>query len=563
MSIEAGTILREAREQKGVSVKEASDELHIRIPYLQALESGRAEIIPSAVQARGFLRIYAEYLNLNAADVIQEWDNPGSTALSAKKEEEPAPAPEAPVFSRQDQQPEDQVFPNRNRQQVPPNFLPLDRQEQVPTIPQESFNRGYPPVPPERTDYYTSFQQQIPQNQQPAAAAQTQPVYPSNQPIGQNGAYPPSYNTSSASVPIQAPAAGDDEKNTKQEQNEKKKSGGFHLFRKKPPVEKEKPVKEESAQELFDQIGSELAHRRTFLSLTLEDCESQTLIRSIYLESMENGNFEQLPSLIQARGMLNNYASFLDLDVEAIMLKFATALQLLSDKKNRRNEEKKRKPTKTAGRLKKFFTPDLFVGVFVIVGIAGIIIYSAITITAYRRSVSQPTPDLGISLLEQYLETTRTPGFLPTTSPTAAPTALPGNIEFEVNEPTDEPEEITSSQPVQIFVSANQRALMRVIADGKEVFSTRTLPNHTYPFDAENLIELTVSNGDAISVTYNQQNLGRLGSLGEVVSINFSPVMAATPTPQFSPTPTNTYEPTYTPQPETPLPTNTPTPYIP
>ena len=70
MSIEAGNILRETREQKGISIKDASDSLHIRIPYLQALESGRAEIIPSSVQARGFLRIYAEYLNLSASDII-------------------------------------------------------------------------------------------------------------------------------------------------------------------------------------------------------------------------------------------------------------------------------------------------------------------------------------------------------------------------------------------------------------------------------------------------------------------------------------------------------------
>ena len=72
-----------------------------------------------------------------------------------------------------------------------------------------------------------------------------------------------------------------------------------------------------------------------------------------------------------------------------------------------------------------------------------------------------------------------------------------------------------------------------------------------------------ISNADAISIVYNQQNLGRPGNLGEVMTIDFSPFMAATPTPQFSPTPTNTYEPTYTPQPETPLPTNTSTPYIP
>ena len=127
----------------------------------------------------------------------------------------------------------------------------------------------------------------------------------------------------------------------------------------------------------------------------------------------------------------------------------------------------------------------------------------------------------------------------------------------------EESAEETSTSPVRIFVTANQRAYMRVTADGKEVFSGRTLPGNTYPFDAESLIELTTGNAAALSVVYNQQNLGTLGNLGQILTINFSPYIAATPTPQFSPTPTNTYEPTYTSMPETPLPTNTPTPYIP
>ena len=530
MSIEAGVILQKARESKGVSIKDASDALHIRIPYLQALESGRSEIIPSSVQARGFLRIYAEYLNLNAADVIQEWDNPGSSSLSAQGNKDTNPPAQNHLENQAN-------FGNHISQNAP-------------------FVRNNSNNPPQ--SYYTA--PQIPQNQM------QKPVFqPAQNAVNPNmpGQYAHAHQTP---VPqeIETPRKEIEttEKDDKQDKKEKK-AVNFSLFSKKKGNSATEPEKEVTAQELFDEIGNELSHRRKFLSLSLEDCESQTLIRSIYLDSMESGNFEQLPSLIQARGMLNNYASFLDLDVDSIMLKFATALQQLSDKKNRRNDEKKHKPTKKAGRFKKFFTPDLFVGVFVIVGIAGIIIYSAITITAYRRGVSVPTPDLGISLLEQYIDTTRTPEFLPTASPTTAPVSQISSGDFEVNAPTEEPSEITSSQPVQIFVNANQRALMTVISDGKEVFSGRTLPNNTYPFDAENLIELTVSNGDAISVVYNQQNLGRLGKLGEVITINFSQLMAATPTPQFSPTPTNTYEPTYTPQPETPLPTNTPTPYIP
>lgn len=534
MSIEAGNILRETREQKGVSIKEASDSLHIRIPYLQALESGRAEIIPSNVQARGFLRIYSEYLGLNSADVIQEWDNPGSTSLSSQKTEEQSPAGTL----------------------------------QKGNDPANLHTAGFSPVnplPQQNTPgvYYNN----------PAAYIQNTNIQPNTDfrsPAGmvpnQNGPQPTAAEIIPDPIPEEVSSEDSVSEKQKKKQKDKNKPPKKPLFKKRAPKEAENPVQEESAQDLFNNIGQELGNRRNILSLSLEDCESQTLIRSIYLNMMESGNFEQLPSLIQARGMLNNYASFLDLDVDDIMLKFATALQLLSQKKNRRGEDKKHKPTKTAGRLKKFFTPDLFIGVFVIVGIAGIIIYSAITITAYRRSVSEPTPDLGISLIGQYLDTTRTPDFIPAASstpemmPDTPWNVLSSNDETTVDEETAE---ITSSQPVQLFVTANQRALMTVSSDGKEVFSGRTLPNNTYPFDAENLIELTISNADAISIVYNQQNLGRPGKLGEVMTIDFSPFLAATPTPQFSPTPTNTYEPTYTPRPETPLPTNTSTPYIP
>lgn len=544
MSIEAGNILRQSREQKGVSIKEASDALHIRIPYLQALESGRAEIIPSNVQARGFLRIYAEYLNLEAADIIQEWDHPGTSPLSNQS----VSAPETPVVT-------------------PPVIQPAVPQAGQPVPPYNGV-QNYPPAPGSYTVINSPIRQE---KYTPNAGSYTEQSTPFSRenipPAGQPLPFQPGQSPQINSGPQEgsSPAAEEMPKPEQPKKDRKKPKEKKSLFGRKPkPQEQEKDKDPEvRAQELFTDIGNQLSYRRKFLSLSLEDCEAQTLIRSIYIESMEDGKFEQLPSFIQARGMLNSYASFLDLDVEEIMLKLAEALQLLSQKKNRRTENK-RKPVRTAGRLRKFFTPDLFVGVFVIVGIAGIIIYSAITIAAYRRNVAEPTPDLGISLLDQFLDTTRTPAFIPTESPTAEAGMTIQDMIVEMEETPEETSQLSvSSQPVQLFVTANQRTLMRVVSDGKEVFSGRTIPNNTYPFDAENLIELTVGNGDAVSVVYNQQNLGRLGKIGEVMTIDFSPYMAATPTPQFSPTPTNTYEPTYTPQPETPLPTNTPTPYIP
>ena len=546
MSIEAGNLLRENREQKGISIKEASDALHIRIPYLQALENGRAEIIPSNVQARGFLRIYAEFLHLDPAEVIQEWDHPGSSPLSqrSKPAEAPAPPPTVPA----------QFGNGAVPSAVPPQYNP----DPFPNPLQQHYG-SEPFQPPAASQYEPAPVPSGIPSAEPAVRQEPfyQPQIPPEQP-----AAPTPVSAFSGQSTMQNTDSGI--KAAEPEKKQKAPKERKSLFGRKKTSEKPRSAKdpEEAAQELFTDIGQQLSYRRQFLSLSLEDCEAQTLIRSIYIESMENGKFDQLPSFIQARGMLNNYASFLDLDVEEIMLKLATALQLLSQKKNRRGENK-RKQTKTAGRFRKFFTPDLFVGIFVIVGLAGIIIYSAITIAAYRRTIAEPTPDLGIRILDQYIDSAKTPDFLPTVSPTAAPVSQNQTFITDTEETESVPQEMVSSQPVQIFITANQRALMRVVCDGKEVFSGRTIPNNTYPFDAESLIELTTGNADALSVVYNQQNLGRLGKTGEVITIDFSPFSAATPTPQFSPTPTNTYEPTYTPLPETPLPTNTPTPYIP
>ena len=63
------------------------------------------------------------------------------------------------------------------------------------------------------------------------------------------------------------------------------------------------------------------------LSLTLEEIERHTRMRAQFMDALEKGNFDELPSPVQTRGMLSNYASFLDLDVDDILLQFADALQ--------------------------------------------------------------------------------------------------------------------------------------------------------------------------------------------------------------------------------------------
>ena len=70
MTDSVGARLRQARELRRLSLQQVSEITKLRIHYLQALEDDDYSAIPSAAQARGFLRLYAEFLELDFADLV-------------------------------------------------------------------------------------------------------------------------------------------------------------------------------------------------------------------------------------------------------------------------------------------------------------------------------------------------------------------------------------------------------------------------------------------------------------------------------------------------------------
>jgi endo-1,4-beta-xylanase len=99
---------------------------------------------------------------------------------------------------------------------------------------------------------------------------------------------------------------------------------------------------------------------------------------------------------------------------------------------------------------------------------------------------------------------------------------------------------------------------MKVTADGKEVFNGRVIPGSAYTFSGSTKIVLVAGNASGIQVFYNQKDLGVLGMIGEVVSLEFTSKGYVTSTPMFTPSPTATLPPTLTQRPTT-TPTVTPT----
>ena len=86
---ELGNILREAREAKGLTLRDAYEETRITARFLEALETGRYGDLPSPTHVRGFLRNYARFLDLDPAPLLQRYEQ-------TKK----APPPPLPPSSR-------------------------------------------------------------------------------------------------------------------------------------------------------------------------------------------------------------------------------------------------------------------------------------------------------------------------------------------------------------------------------------------------------------------------------------------------------------------------------
>jgi cytoskeleton protein RodZ len=71
--LEIGSSLREVRIRRGVELAQVEADTHIRTRYLKALEDERFDLLPGEAYARGFLRTYADYLELDAELFVDEY----------------------------------------------------------------------------------------------------------------------------------------------------------------------------------------------------------------------------------------------------------------------------------------------------------------------------------------------------------------------------------------------------------------------------------------------------------------------------------------------------------
>ena len=590
MTTTIGQRLKAAREEQRLTLEKVFESTRIRVQYLQALEDDDLSVMPSPVQARGYLRNYGEFLGLDVSRLLEELressaQKPSEVVIGPADESDtpmaPAPEPESvdqatpvveetpppikPKTSRRkktDTQPVDNSLAapiRRARKKVEPEPKPIvDVQPAVIDAPipaVESLVEEPVSVKPEIiADEAAS--ERLPQEESP------KPVDPGPEPdvndsnwqkwLNRLGAVLAARNKRQTLVINETPLPDDT------------------FSADTPPSESESqeqvPVPEdpENSTQIFKEIGRELRDRRELLSLHLEEVERNTHVKAHYLDALERGAMDELPSTVQTRGMLSNYATFLDLDVDALLLRFADALQARYRELN---------PQKPPGRkpgqpivanlppMRSFIAGDMIFGVGVVLLLVGFAVWGVSRVlTLQSQQRVEPTAP---SISQILLASPDAPASTSTPTPDSID-AFPGQPTITVVIPT-----LSGDVNVQVNLVAAERTFMRVSVDGEVAFEGRVVPGTAYPFDAQDRVEVLVGNGAAIRIVYNGQDLGLLGSFGQVVNNIYradeivTPTGLPTATGTITPTPTRTPVPsatsrfTATPVTATPAPSNT------
>jgi transcriptional regulator with XRE-family HTH domain len=285
-------------------------------------------------------------------------------------------------------------------------------------------------------------------------------------------------------------------------------------------------------------IGQTLRDARERLGLTLEEAERATHIRVRHLEALEREAWDTLPSPVQARGFLRNYADFLGLDPDAILLHYVELQQrrrmvLTSPARQPALVEVSAVPV----RRPRWASADLLVSTLVVLGVLSVLVWGVGRMMAGFRAETVEKAGEGSLVL---------PTSQPTPSPTAEsalPEALAQKQVASTVGPTatlQPPPLLTLRGRVNVQLIIEQRAWVRVLVDGAERYSGRAEPGEILEFQAQQTIEVITGNGGGVRVFFQGQDVGLMGEFGDAVVRLWgeSGVITTTPTATTPPTAT-------------------------
>jgi len=245
-------------------------------------------------------------------------------------------------------------------------------------------------------------------------------------------------------------------------------------------------------------LGEILRSEREKKGLSIKDIEKATSIRSLYLNAIEEQNYNVIPGEVYLKGFIRNYASYLGLNPQEMIDLY--------------RQEKDPSPVETSTPVDKTRIiertdasaanpEDVQTGKtkWIAIGLASVALAGAVWWFTGSHN-SQPKP------------------LVPTQEVKPGPA-----LSTPVPQPTVPPQtQVTQSKPVTVIAKYTDECWTLVVADGKEIYEGIPKLGETLTWEAQSNISIQLGNAAGVEITYNGQTLGKMGGKGEVLNKSFS-----------------------------------------
>ncbi|MGB4873688.1 MAG: RodZ domain-containing protein [Candidatus Promineifilaceae bacterium] len=299
----------------------------------------------------------------------------------------------------------------------------------------------------------------------------------------------------------------------------------------------------------MNELGHILREARETKGYTLEDVQEEIRINAKYLKSLENGDYNALPTPVHVRGFLRNYARFLGLDPQPLLDRYESYLSRPPSKATAVSENGSSTPLPTISKdAPVFYDP---VNVEVDVGqrrdpesaLRLVIILALIVVLALIANRFVPlflgngdgsaaiTDGINDALLNitNRAEGTATAAAAEadglTPAPDQQPIVVPGevitstsrnNFDTTLTPLPTRPSLPATMDEIRLRLDISERTWMEVTIDGDVVFSGWAKNGDPpYEWTATAEAKVNTGNGVGVFVTINDIAWGRMGNRGE------------------------------------------------
>ena len=284
-------------------------------------------------------------------------------------------------------------------------------------------------------------------------------------------------------------------------------------------------------------LGSELRQKKKKKGISLEEAKTATCIKVCYLQALETNDWAALPTPVQVRGFLRNYATYLELDVDQLMSRFGQATRILEAPVRAAPSAEAAVPTTDEGGavfeprdididhpigMPDWLSLDILIGVALALVVA-LVGWGILTLVFEDSNQASTAP-------------TETPGLTPAvTQDVLVPTVDSGGQAGSATLPAVTPTFNSAAGNVQLSLEATEHVWVRVTVDGNIVLEGILAPGAPETWQGAEQIVLETANGAGLNAVVNGQPQGPLGERGQALTLAWGPSGAVAPPPTAAP----------------------------